>query len=321
MQGIKNYQAEIRKAVNKVNEGIELIKQLDKLIERWKVIDEYDNSVNKALSDTKAELYDSLYVQTTPNASIDKKRDQREQQSLFKRFFSTIKDKFSEGGVGRVFITGVSPIALNDFTSGFNITKHITHHEEFERICGITESEISNTLDQMVPKDATLKTHLMKTMKENYNGYMFTPTQSTPIYNTTLVIYFLDEFARMKRIPFDLIDPNVQPSESGLEIISKTPLAQKVIDELYENEEQGLYVSERVSRTIATRDMMNLLQTNSMYILSFLYYLGALTQTFLPKGKEIGTVFKIRNQVIRSQFMDLIKQRLSVNQQIQKIPN
>jgi len=91
----------------------------------------------------------------------------------------------------------------------------------------------------------------------------------------------------------------------------------QVIDELYTNEEQGVHVQERVSRTIATRDMMNLLQTNSMYILSFLYYLGALTQTFLPKGKEIGTVFKIPNQVIKSVFLDNIKQRLLVDERIQ----
>jgi hypothetical protein len=73
-----------------------------------------------------------------------------------------------------------------------------------------------------------------------------------------------------------------------------------------------------ISDTISTRDMMNLLQTNSMYILSFLYYLGALTQTFLPKGKEIGTVFKIPNQVIKTQFIDLIKERLSINETISR---
>jgi hypothetical protein len=282
------------------------------------LIDEYDNAVNKALSDTKAELYESLYIKSATDTMYisPKKTDQKEHQSLFKRFFSTIKDKLRTGGVGRVFITGVSPIALNDFTSGFNITKHITHHEEFEGICGITDSEISIALDQMVPKESPLKNQLMKIMKDNYNGYMFTPTQSIPIYNTTLVIYFL-EFARLKKTPTKLMDPNVQPSESGLEIISKTPLAQRVIDELYENEERMVFVPYEISDTIATRDMINLLQTNSMYILSFLYYLGALTQTFLPKGKEIGTVFKIPNQVIRSQFMDLIKQRLSVNQQVQ----
>ena len=108
------------------------------------MIDEYDNSVNKALGDTKNELYNSLYVQTNFNDDsnqFSKRTDQREQQSLFRRFFSSIKDKFSEGGVGRVFITGVSPIPLNDFTSGFNISKQITHHEGFEGICGVYDSE------------------------------------------------------------------------------------------------------------------------------------------------------------------------------------
>jgi hypothetical protein len=206
---------------------------------------------------------------------------------------------------------------LNDFTSGFNITTHITHYEDFEGICGIYDSEISNALDRMIPQEPLLKTQLMKTMKDNYNGYMFTPTQSTPIFNTTLVVYFLREFARLKRMPRKLIDTNVQPSESGLEIISKSPLSQRVIDELYEKEQEGIYIPYDISDTISTRDMMNLLQTNSLYILSFLYYLGALTQTFLPKGKEIGTVFKIPNQVIKSVFLDNIKQRLLVDERIQ----
>jgi hypothetical protein len=283
------------------------------------LIDEYDNSVNKALSDTKAELYESLHAKTTLETTSPKKVDQREQQSLFKRFFSTIKDKFSEGGVGRVFITGVSPIALNDFTSGFNITKHITHEKKFESLCGIYDFEIEKALDgaNFLQERGVSKEKVMTILEENYNGYMFTPTQSKRLFNTTLVIYFLDKFFDYEEIPLDLIDPNVQPSESGLEIISKSPLAQQVIDELYQNEEQGVYVQERVSRTISTRDMMNLLQTNSLYILSFLYYLGALTQTFLPKGKEIGTVFKIPNQVIKTQFIEIIKQRLSINENIQ----
>jgi hypothetical protein len=33
------------------------------------------------------------------------------------------KTKLGEGGVGRVFITGVTD-ALNDFTSGFNLKTH-----------------------------------------------------------------------------------------------------------------------------------------------------------------------------------------------------
>ena len=93
------------------------------------LIDEYDNSVNKALSDAKSELYKSLYVH---DEGTSKLTTHVEQQSLFKRFFSEIKTKLGEGGVGRVFITGVSPIALNDFTCGFNISTNITFWKEFE---------------------------------------------------------------------------------------------------------------------------------------------------------------------------------------------
>jgi hypothetical protein len=266
------------------------------------------------LSDTKAELYESLHVKTSENSS-PKKTDQREQQSLYKRFFTTIKDKFSEGGVGRVFITGVSPIALNDFTSGFNITKHITHEKKFESLCGIHGFEIEKALEAHFLKERGIsKQKLMSVIEENYNGYMFTPTQTKRLFNTTLVIYFLDKLFDYEEIPKKLIDPNVQPSESGLEIISKSPLSQQVINELYEREQDGIYVPYDISDTISTRDMMNLLQTNLMYILSFLYYLGALTQTFLPKGKDTGTVFKIPNQVIKTQFIGLIKERLSINE-------
>ena len=138
------------------------------------MIDEYDNSVNKALSDTKNELYNSLNVQKNFNDDTNqfsKRTDQREQQSLFRRFFSTIKDKFSEGGVGRVFITGVSPIALNDFTSGFNISTHITHEIKFEGMCGVYDSEIKKVLEKATFIKDPLKEEIMKKMEENYNGY------------------------------------------------------------------------------------------------------------------------------------------------------
>ena len=272
------------------------------------------------MSDTKNELYNSLYVQTDFNDDSNqfpKRTDQREQQSLFRRFFSSIKDKFSEGGVGRVFITGVSPIALNDFTSGFNISKHITHERKFEGMCGVYDSEIKKVLENATFIKDPLKEEIMKKMEDNYNGYMFTATQSKRLYNTTLVTYFLDKLFDYEEIPKKLIDPNVQPSESGLDIISKSALSQQIIDQLYQNEGKGVFIENDVSDTIGTRNMMNLLQTNSLYILSFLYYLGALTQTTLPKGKEIGTVFKIPNQVIKKMFFENIKERLMINENVQ----
>jgi hypothetical protein len=230
------------------------------------LIDDYDdNSVDRALEDAKAYLCQSLYVDPTTDinaldSSTNSKTHQTEQQNLFRRFFCTIKDKLSRGGVGRVFITGETPIALHDFMSGFNISKHITRYEEFEGMCGITDMEVSNVLDQMIPEDPPLKTQLRKLMKDNYSGYMFTTTQSTPIYNTTFVVYFLNEFARLKKIPSKLIDQNVLPSESALEIITNTPLAQQVVYELYQNGDRGMYVPFNISYAISMLDMVNLLQ-------------------------------------------------------------
>ena len=91
--------SKFRKKVNLIN-----------LYQLYILIDEYDKSINKALGDINQELYNSLYVQTDLNVDLNqspKRINQTEQESLFRRFFSTIKDKFAEGGVGRVFITGV----------------------------------------------------------------------------------------------------------------------------------------------------------------------------------------------------------------------
>jgi hypothetical protein len=175
------------------------------------LIDEYDNSVNKTLGDTKGDLYQFLYIAD----QVSKEADHGGKQSLFRQFFSIVNDKFSRklsDGLGRVFITGVSPIALNDFGSEF-ITTHITHYQEFEGICGIYDSEIDGVLSQMISEDQTLMEQVRDLMIENFNGYMFTHVQSPQmryIFNPGFVIYFLKEFARSKQIPIKLIDPNIR---------------------------------------------------------------------------------------------------------------
>lgn len=277
------------------------------------LIDEYHNLVNTALGDTEDD-FETLNLKTVESSRT---KDRVCQLNLFINFFTTIKDKLSDGGVGKVFITGVIPINMvPDWTGGFDISDHITHDERFEGMCGIFESEINTALDKMIPNDLDLKKKLLKTLNDNYSGYMFSPTQSSPIFNTMIIVYFLKEFQRLEVMPHSLDDPNSQPSESGLEVITTSPLAQKLIDELYVNE-NGVYVEEWIRERIMIRDMTKHLQTNSIYILSFLYYLGALTQTILPNEKETGTVFKIPNQVIRTQFIDMIKRRLLINHEIQ----
>ena len=48
--------------------------------------------------------------------------------------------------VKRMFISGVSPVTLDDVTSGFNIASMITLDPRFNEILGFTEGEVREML-------------------------------------------------------------------------------------------------------------------------------------------------------------------------------
>ena len=52
---------------------------------------------------------------------------------FYRNFFAVLKSGAGRtgGGLERLFITGVSPITMDDVTSGFNIGKNISLHPDF----------------------------------------------------------------------------------------------------------------------------------------------------------------------------------------------
>jgi hypothetical protein len=82
-------------------------------------IDEYDASMNEAL---KKETLLQVLTNHHKNESDSTKRKIELIESSFKQFFSRLKTA-SDGDVARVFLTGVTPIVMAEFTSGFNITE------------------------------------------------------------------------------------------------------------------------------------------------------------------------------------------------------
>jgi hypothetical protein len=151
--------------------------------------------------------------------------------------------------------------------------------------------------------------NILNIMKENYDGYKFSSNQKENVYNTTLVVYFLKQLSLFNEIPNNLLDPNLGISESGLSVISISPLAQEIMTELNNNEE--LYIERNIEPILNTKNMAKLLLTNKSYILSFMYYLGMITQKELPDGKNEGTNFKIPNKIIKDQFINIIIEKLN----------
>ena len=63
---------------------------------------------------------------------------------FYRNFFAALKAGAGEagGGLERLFITGVSPITMDDVTSGFNIGENVTLSPKFNDMLGFTEPEV-----------------------------------------------------------------------------------------------------------------------------------------------------------------------------------
>ena len=162
------------------------------------LIDEYDNFANTVLAYHGTEAYQSF----------------THGGGFYRNFFATLKDGagHSDGGLERMFITGVSPITMDDVTSGFNIGKNISLHLEFNDMLGFTEEEVRNLLEMyrdygVFNQDVEAA---LEVMREWYNGYRFAKSAQGDLYNTDMVLYFLDESMPNRGMPDELIDTNVR---------------------------------------------------------------------------------------------------------------
>ena len=162
------------------------------------LIDEYDNFANTVLAYHGTEAYQSF----------------THGGGFYRNFFATLKDGagHSGGGLERMFITGVSPITMDDVTSGFNIGKNISLRPEFNDMLGFTEEEVRNLLEMyrdhgVFNQDVEAA---LAVMREWYNGYRFAKSAQGDLYNTDMVLYFLDESIPNRGMPDELIDTNVR---------------------------------------------------------------------------------------------------------------
>ena len=162
------------------------------------LIDEYDNFANTVLAHRRQEAYESF----------------THGGGFYRNFFATLKAGAGGegGGLERLFITGVSPITMDDVTSGFNIGRNVTLEPEFNDVLGFTEPEVRDLLDLYRDRGAFSQDvdAALDVMREWYNGYRFAKTAPGDLYNTDMVLYYIKHSIPNKPMPDDLIDPNIR---------------------------------------------------------------------------------------------------------------
>ena len=160
------------------------------------LIDEYDNFANTILAGAGADAYHAF----------------THGGGFYRSFFATLKAGTENGSVERLFVTGVSPVTLDDVTSGFNIGANLSLRAEFNEMLGFTEDEVRRMLEtyrDLGVFDQDVETAL-GTMREWYNGYRFSEEAEGIVYNTDMVLHYLKHSVPNKAGPRQLIDTNVR---------------------------------------------------------------------------------------------------------------
>ena len=160
------------------------------------IIDEYDNFTNTVLN----EQGESVYWAITHAEGF--------YRDIFKKF---------KGSFERIFITGVSPVTLDDVTSGFNIGWHISTKEEFNQMLGFSTEDVREMFNYykeagQIKPEADIEA-IIEEMKPWYDNYCFSKdaleTQSK-VFNCDMVLYYLRNYISRGEGPEEMIDPNTK---------------------------------------------------------------------------------------------------------------
>ena len=194
------YQAEMEEilAQEDFEEKMELIFKAAKAHQYhlYLIIDEYDNFTNVILNERGENVYHAI---THADGFY---------RDVFKKF---------KGNFERIFMMGVSPVTLDDVTSGFNIGWNISIKPEFDEMLGFSTTDVVEMFTYYkehgsIPADSDIDA-IVNDMKPWYDNYCFAKQalkKKTRMFNCDMVLYYLLNYMDNGCSPRQMIDPNTR---------------------------------------------------------------------------------------------------------------
>ena len=246
-------------------------------------IDEYDHFTNKILGEPQ---------------HMTSYRKQTHGEGYLRLFFDAVKSATATS-LKRVFVTGVSPVTMDDLTSGFNIGTNYSLSAEFNEMTGFTEEEVRDMLayySTVCPFHHSID-ELIKTMKPFYDNYCFALKSygRVTMYNSVMVLYFLDQYiSNGCEIPTDMIEENIRIDYNKLRMLIRH-------DKEFAND--ASIIQRLVTQGFITGTLKKGFPAESINdpdnFISLLFYFGMITIAGTYRGK---TKFVIPNEVVREQI-------------------
>ncbi len=235
-------------------------------------IDEYDNFTNTILAESR-ESYEALC----------------HGDGFFKQFFNELKlaTTGTDAPVTRLFVTGVTPVTMDDVTSGFNIASNISLNPAFATLTGFTHGDLRDML-------AYYRAHagfafdeatVFETMRRWYDNYRFSPEtgpdgkEPPHVANPTLVLYYMQYFLQNHKPQPELVDRNLRTDYMKI---------RHVITEGRKINGNFHRLEDLLARLGATATLKDSFQAKELGVadnfVSFLFYNGLVTVT----GERMG---------------------------------
>ncbi|WP_423230842.1 AAA family ATPase [Clostridium carboxidivorans] len=250
------------------------------------IIDECDHFANELLS-FQTELFSNIVSKT----------------GFVRKFYEVLK-KGTESIVKRIFMTGVSPITLDSLTSGFNISMDLTRDADFNEMMGFNREEVINIINSVTPKvlEEIELNELMEILQKNYNGYLFAEECETRLFNSDMILYYMQSYEKSGKGPKSLIDKNIASDYGKLgrmfEFKNRNANMQ-VLQDILNGEEITGSITEGFSleKNFDEDDFKSLL-----------FYLGLLTIEQPILG---GVSFKVPNYVIQDLYFEYFTKKIN----------
>lgn len=248
-------------------------------------IDEYDNFANNILVNAGRAAY----------------RELTHSSGFFRDFFALLKEAAGRtgGGLARLFITGVSPITLDDVTSGFNIGTNISLEARFNGLLGFNHSELAQLFAAF---GQDIEAH-RDIISEWYNHYHFHEERLEPIVNSDMALYYLQSLVHAGKPPRRLIDQNVRIDYGKLRHLvqidrqigdRETAQGATRLNGNFSRLRAIIESGEEVAQIQTSFPAEGLLQQDNF--VSLIYYLGLLS---FAGEKEGSPLLKIPNRTVR----------------------
>ena len=246
-------------------------------------IDEYDNFTNMILANEE---------------HLVRYRKQTHGEGYLRKFFNAIKGA-AGSSLGRVFVTGVSPVTMDDLTSGFNIGTNYSLNPRFNEMTGFTEEEVREMLEyyaSVLPFNHTVD-ELIKVMKPWYDNYCFAEEEygKTTMYNSIMVLNFVSNYIDCGyQIPKRMVESNIRMDYDKMRMLIRH-------DKSFSHD--ASIIQDLVTKGFVAGKLVENFPAENINdpdnFLSLLFYFGMVTIDGTYDG---ATKFIIPNEVVRDQM-------------------